>query len=176
MKVDPEIMSGMPCFAGTRVPTCTLFDDLKGGDMLDGFLEDSAGARVEFTAKAPSFLNWVFTQDSPSWRTWRLGGSPFSRNPFASNHKPLSQLRGSASIVQKPVFGCYHFGIPRLLVVQQIAMRECGIRDAVIGTDRAMCFQHGDGVGFRPAGRQYLEIRIVVDADQTLWIAFEIGE
>jgi uncharacterized protein (DUF433 family) len=38
--VDPEIMSGTPCFAGTRVPARTLIDYLEGGDSLDDFLED----------------------------------------------------------------------------------------------------------------------------------------
>ena len=40
VKIDPEIMSGIPCFAGTRVPARTLFDYLEGGDSLDDFLED----------------------------------------------------------------------------------------------------------------------------------------
>lgn len=38
--VDPDIMSGTPCFAGTRVPARTLFDYLEGADSLDDFLED----------------------------------------------------------------------------------------------------------------------------------------
>jgi uncharacterized protein (DUF433 family) len=38
--VDPEIMSGTPCFAGTRVPARTLFDYLDGGHPLADFLED----------------------------------------------------------------------------------------------------------------------------------------
>jgi uncharacterized protein (DUF433 family) len=38
--VDPEIMGGMPVFAGTRVPVQTLFDYLEGGDDLADFLED----------------------------------------------------------------------------------------------------------------------------------------
>jgi uncharacterized protein (DUF433 family) len=38
--IDPEIMSGEPCFAGTRVPVRTLIDYLEGGDSLDVFLED----------------------------------------------------------------------------------------------------------------------------------------
>jgi len=37
---DPEIMSGEPCFAGTRVPARTLLDYIEGGDSLDEFLED----------------------------------------------------------------------------------------------------------------------------------------
>lgn len=37
--VDPELMSGTPCFAGTRVPVQALLDYLEGGDSLDEFLE-----------------------------------------------------------------------------------------------------------------------------------------
>jgi uncharacterized protein (DUF433 family) len=37
---DPEIISGDPCFAGTRVPVRTLLDYIEGGDSLDEFLED----------------------------------------------------------------------------------------------------------------------------------------
>lgn len=40
VKIDPEIMSGAPCFAGTRVPARTLIDYSEGGDSLDDFLED----------------------------------------------------------------------------------------------------------------------------------------
>jgi uncharacterized protein (DUF433 family) len=39
-KVDPEIMSGAPCFAGTRVPIQNLMDYLEGGESIDEFLED----------------------------------------------------------------------------------------------------------------------------------------
>ncbi len=39
VKIDPEIMSGTPCFAGTRVPARTLIDYIEGGDTLDEFLE-----------------------------------------------------------------------------------------------------------------------------------------
>jgi uncharacterized protein (DUF433 family) len=38
--VDPDIMSGMPVFAGTRVPVQTLFEYLEAGDDLQEFLED----------------------------------------------------------------------------------------------------------------------------------------
>jgi uncharacterized protein (DUF433 family) len=31
VKVDPEIISGTPCFAGTRVPIQSLIDYLEGG-------------------------------------------------------------------------------------------------------------------------------------------------
>ena len=37
--IDPEIQSGMPVFAGTRVPVQNLFDYLEEGDSLDVFLD-----------------------------------------------------------------------------------------------------------------------------------------
>ncbi len=37
---DPEIVSGTPVFAGTRVPIKNLFDYLKGGHDLPEFFED----------------------------------------------------------------------------------------------------------------------------------------
>jgi uncharacterized protein (DUF433 family) len=40
IEVDPEKMSGAPCFAGTRVPVTHLFDYLEAGDTLDEFLTD----------------------------------------------------------------------------------------------------------------------------------------
>jgi uncharacterized protein (DUF433 family) len=40
ISVDPEIHSGTPVFAGTRVPIKTLFDHLEAGDSLEVFLDD----------------------------------------------------------------------------------------------------------------------------------------
>ena len=37
---DPEIMSGVPVFLGTRVPVQTLFDYLMDGYSIDEFLEN----------------------------------------------------------------------------------------------------------------------------------------
>lgn len=39
VKIDPEIMSGTPCFAGTHVAVRTLIDYIEGGDTLDEFLK-----------------------------------------------------------------------------------------------------------------------------------------
>lgn len=36
---DPEILSGTPCFRGTRVPFKNLIDYLEGGHTLGEFLE-----------------------------------------------------------------------------------------------------------------------------------------
>jgi uncharacterized protein (DUF433 family) len=41
--IDPERMSGAPCFTGTRVPIQNLFDYLEGGDPLDEFLDQFPG-------------------------------------------------------------------------------------------------------------------------------------
>jgi uncharacterized protein (DUF433 family) len=37
--IDPEIQSGTPVFAGTRVPVQNLFEHLAEGDSLDTFLK-----------------------------------------------------------------------------------------------------------------------------------------
>ena len=37
---DPEIMSGMPVFAGSRVPVRALIDYISEGHSLDEFLDD----------------------------------------------------------------------------------------------------------------------------------------
>jgi uncharacterized protein (DUF433 family) len=53
VKIDPEIMSGAPCFNGTRVPIQNLIDYLEGGDSIDEFLEDFPSVARE---KVISFL------------------------------------------------------------------------------------------------------------------------
>ena len=45
IKIDPEIISGAPCFAGTGVPIQNLIDYLEGGDSIDEFLEDFPSVR-----------------------------------------------------------------------------------------------------------------------------------
>ena len=38
VSISPDIMSGTPVFAGTRVPVQTLIDYLEAGDSIDEFL------------------------------------------------------------------------------------------------------------------------------------------
>ena len=58
--VDPEIMSGTPCFAGTRVPVRSLVDYIEGGDTLDEFLDQfptvSRAQAVAFLEQASESL------------------------------------------------------------------------------------------------------------------------
>ena len=51
---DEEVVSGMPVFAGTRVPVAILIDYLKAGDSLERFLE---GFRTVTRAQAIAFLD-----------------------------------------------------------------------------------------------------------------------
>lgn len=39
ISLDPEIMGGVPVFAGTRVPVQTLLDYHEAGDSIDEFLD-----------------------------------------------------------------------------------------------------------------------------------------
>ena len=39
ISINPKVMHGTPCFAGTRVPVQSLFDHLKLGYTINGFLE-----------------------------------------------------------------------------------------------------------------------------------------
>ena len=45
--ISPEIQSGTPVFAKTRVPVKILFDYLKNGDTIEEFLYDFPSVRKE---------------------------------------------------------------------------------------------------------------------------------
>ena len=47
VSVDPEVMSGTPVFAGTRVPVTNLLDYLAAGDPLERFLDHFPSVRRE---------------------------------------------------------------------------------------------------------------------------------
>jgi uncharacterized protein (DUF433 family) len=44
---NPNIMSGAPCFTGTRVPVATLFDNLADGATLSQFVEWFPGVTLQ---------------------------------------------------------------------------------------------------------------------------------
>jgi uncharacterized protein (DUF433 family) len=44
---DPDILSGTPCFAGTRVPVRILFEYLESNESLDTFLDDFPSVKRE---------------------------------------------------------------------------------------------------------------------------------
>ncbi len=45
--VDPERMSGQPCFKGTRVPVQALIDHIEGNSTLEDFLKGFPSVRRE---------------------------------------------------------------------------------------------------------------------------------
>jgi len=47
VNVDPERMSGVPCFTGTRVPISHLFEFLEKGESLDEFLDQFPSVKRE---------------------------------------------------------------------------------------------------------------------------------
>lgn len=49
---DPEVMNGMPCFRGTRVPFKNLMDYLEGGHSLGEFLHQFPAVTREMAVKA----------------------------------------------------------------------------------------------------------------------------
>ena len=49
---SPEIMSGTPCFRGTRVPFKNLIDYLEGGHSLDEFLRQFPTVTREMAIQA----------------------------------------------------------------------------------------------------------------------------
>jgi uncharacterized protein (DUF433 family) len=66
VKIDPEIMSGAPCFTGTRVPIQNLIDYLEGGvsidDFLDGFPSVSREQVISFLEEAKDRILTAATQ------------------------------------------------------------------------------------------------------------------
>jgi uncharacterized protein (DUF433 family) len=57
---DPEILGGIPCFRGTRVPFQNLLDYLEAGDTLDDFLEQFPSVTREMAIEAlESAKQWL---------------------------------------------------------------------------------------------------------------------
>ena len=59
--ISPEIQSGEPVFAGTRVPVKNLFDYLRGGDTIDEFLTDFPSVKREQVDRLLSLAEHTFT-------------------------------------------------------------------------------------------------------------------
>ena len=61
---DPDVLSGVPVFVGTRVPVRSLFDYLEGGDSLEEFLHQFPSVKRERgnlpTGTAPHAVPFLF--------------------------------------------------------------------------------------------------------------------
>ena len=56
ISTDPDIMSGVPVFAGTRVPVSALLENLEAGVSLDEFLENFPTVSREQAVSVLAFL------------------------------------------------------------------------------------------------------------------------
>lgn len=54
--VDPDVMSGVAVFAGTRVPVSALLENLAAGVSLDEFLENFPTVQREMAVSVLGFL------------------------------------------------------------------------------------------------------------------------
>ncbi len=63
ISIDPEVMSGAPVFAGTRVPVQTIFDYIEGGDDLETFLEDFPSVTKEAVVKVLEMAKTSLTSE-----------------------------------------------------------------------------------------------------------------
>lgn len=59
--ISPDIQSGVPVFAGTRVPIKNLFDYLKGDETIEGFLMDFPSVKREQVLDLLSLAQHTFT-------------------------------------------------------------------------------------------------------------------
>lgn len=62
--IDPEIHSGTPVFAGTRVPVKTLVDHLEAGDSLEVFLDDFPSVTRELAVAVLEDARTALTHDA----------------------------------------------------------------------------------------------------------------
>ncbi len=62
--VHPEIHSGTPVFAGTRVPVKVLFDHLEAGDSLAVFLDDFPSVSRELAVAVLEEARAALVQDA----------------------------------------------------------------------------------------------------------------
>lgn len=63
---DPEIMSGAPCFKGTRVPVKSLFEYLEGSSTLEEFLEDFPSVSRDVAVAVLKAARRQLTADAPA--------------------------------------------------------------------------------------------------------------
>jgi uncharacterized protein (DUF433 family) len=61
--ISPEIQSGTPVFAGTRVPVKNFFDYIKGGDTIEEFLNDFPSVSRKQIHELLKVMEVLFTFD-----------------------------------------------------------------------------------------------------------------
>ena len=56
VSIDPEILSGVPVFRGTRVPVDALINNLEAGLTLDAFLENFPSVTPKTSLRSPGIF------------------------------------------------------------------------------------------------------------------------
>lgn len=62
--INPERLSGAPCFFGSRVPVQTLFDYLEAGDTIDTFLDSFPPITREHAVAVLELARQTLNQDA----------------------------------------------------------------------------------------------------------------
>ena len=68
VRSDPEILGGIPVFAGTRVPAQNLIDYIEAGDTLDDFLDAFPAVSREQVMAALDIARGALVPDARSAR------------------------------------------------------------------------------------------------------------
>ena len=66
VSIDPQRMSGTPCFAGTRVPVQTLWDHLAEGPSMEEFLDGFPSVSREQATKTLQMALQCLLEGSPA--------------------------------------------------------------------------------------------------------------
>lgn len=69
ISIDPEVMSGVPVFAGTRVHVQTLFDYIEGGEDLAEFLDDFPSVSKEAALAVLEMAKKMVNTNKPDWNS-----------------------------------------------------------------------------------------------------------
>jgi uncharacterized protein (DUF433 family) len=89
---DPEILSGIPVFCGTRVPFQALLDYLEGGQTLDDFLADFPTVTREAAVRAIQEAKASVADETHFRETVDAGIAAANRGEFVEHQEVKSRL------------------------------------------------------------------------------------
>ena len=84
--IDPEVLSGTPCIAGTRIPAHDISDMVANGDTVAAILEAYSSLTEELIRAACAYAEAhprAIASHEPPWR---------KAQPYASEEKPFDEL------------------------------------------------------------------------------------
>ena len=84
--IDPEVLSGTPCIAGTRIPAHDIADMVANGDTVAAILDAYPSLTEELIRAACAYAEAhprAIASHEPPWR---------KTQPYASEEKPFDEL------------------------------------------------------------------------------------